>query len=67
MCMQVQNEGSGAKSFKNRIANAPWLQPVVLETAWGLDLTIPGSKGTARACAWFSPTRKEGMLELRLF
>lgn len=63
--MQVQNEGP--KSLRNRVTNAPWVQPVVLETAWGLDLTVPGSRGAARACAWFSPARREGMVELRLF
>lgn len=64
---QVKTEDKQLRTFKSFVRDAPWIQPVVLETVWGVDLTIPGSRGAARACAWFSPTRREGMVELRLF
>ena len=38
-----------------------------LESVYGLDCIVPGSGGAARACAWWSPARKEGLVELRLF
>lgn len=63
---QVTPEGERRSTLKGLATGAPWIQPVVLETVWGLDMIIPGSQGAARACAWFSPTRREGMLGLRL-
>jgi hypothetical protein len=62
----VTPEGKQRKTLRGLATSAPWLQPVLLESVWGLDLVIPGSLGAARACAWYSPTRREGMLGLRL-
>ena len=67
VCFQSRGESNGQRTLRSIAAGAPWLQPVMLETVWGLDLVLPKTQGSARACAWFSPTRREGMLELRLF
>lgn len=38
----------------------------VRDAAAGLDLTLPASAGAARIVAWYSPVRREGMVEIRL-
>jgi len=43
------------------------LRATPLEAVYGLDLTLPGSGGAARAVAWWSPARREAQVELRLF
>lgn len=43
------------------------MRPQLLDSAVALDLVLPGSEGAARLVAWYSPQRREGMLELRLF
>ena len=68
MCaLQIEHSARGRPTLRGLAAGAPWLQPVLLETVWGLDMVLPGTQGTARACAWFSPVRQEAMVELRLF
>ena len=42
------------------------MRPSLVESAYGVDVVVPGSSGAARVVAWWSPGRKEGMLELRL-
>jgi hypothetical protein len=42
------------------------LRPSLLETVYGLDVVLPGSEGLARAAVWYSPARREGMVEIRL-
>ena len=43
------------------------LRATQLETVYGADCCLPGSAGAARLAAWWSPLRREAMLELRLF
>lgn len=43
------------------------LRPTSLvDAAYALDLAVPGTAGCARVVAWYSPQRKEGMLEVRM-
>lgn len=42
------------------------MRPALVDSTYGVDLVVPGSKGAARLVAWYAPMRKEGMLELRL-
>jgi hypothetical protein len=42
------------------------MRPSLVESAYGVDVVVPGSSGAARIVAWWSPGRREGMLELRL-
>jgi hypothetical protein len=42
------------------------MRPSLLESAFGLDLAVPGASGLVRVVAWVSPTRKEAQVELRL-
>ena len=50
-----------------------WLQAIgtlratKLESIIGLDCVVPNTQGAARVAAWWSPLRKEAMMELRLF
>lgn len=57
-------------------AEDPWLlllqairtlRATQLESIFGLDCVVPNSQGAARIAAWWSPSRKEAMMELRLF
>jgi len=41
-------------------------RPALLETAYGLDCVLPGTEGSLRLVGWWSPARREGMVELRL-
>lgn len=43
------------------------LRPTLLEACYGVDYVVPRTAGALRACAWWSPLRKQGMLEARLF
>ncbi|KAJ9507665.1 hypothetical protein QJQ45_019161 [Haematococcus lacustris] len=43
------------------------MRPSLLDAAYGLDLTIPGSQGLGRLVAWWAPRRGEAMVELCLF
>jgi hypothetical protein len=43
------------------------LRATQLEAVYGLDCCVPGAAGAARLAAWWSPLRREAMLELRLF
>ncbi|CAL8462881.1 g2415 [Coccomyxa elongata] len=43
------------------------LRATKLESVFGLDCVVPNSQGAARIAAWWSPLRKEAMMELRLF
>lgn len=43
------------------------LRATQLEAVYGLDCVVPNSQGAARLAAWWSPLRREAMLELRLF
>lgn len=42
------------------------IRPSLVDSAYGLDVAVPGSNGLARVVAWCTPARKEAMLELRL-
>lgn len=42
------------------------LRPSLVETAYGLDVVVPGSSGMARVVAWYAPVRGEAMLQLCL-
>ena len=41
-------------------------RPTLLETAYGVDYVLPGTEGSLRLVGWWSPARREGMVELRL-
>ncbi len=43
------------------------LRATKLESVFGLDFLVPNSQGAARIAAWWSPLRREAMMELRLF
>ncbi|GLC48396.1 hypothetical protein PLESTB_000092700 [Pleodorina starrii] len=43
------------------------MRPQLLEAVYALDLAVPGSRGAARLVAWYTPQRREGMVELRMF
>ena len=43
------------------------LRPSLLETTYGVDCVVPRTGGALRACAWWSPLRRQGLLEARLF
>ncbi|GLI59802.1 hypothetical protein VaNZ11_001767 [Volvox africanus] len=43
------------------------MRPQLLDAVYALDLAVPGLKGAARLVAWYSPQRREGMVELRMF
>jgi hypothetical protein len=43
------------------------LRPSLFEASYGLDVCLPMLSGLARLALWYSPTKKEGLLELRLF
>jgi hypothetical protein len=55
------------------VSNSKWVQAVrtlratQLESILGLDCVVPNTQGAARIAAWWSPLRKEAMMELRLF
>eukprot|EP00798_Chlamydomonas_sp_ICE-L_P027675 gene27675-7316_t len=49
------------------VTHAKSMKPSLQDSVYGLDLGVPGTSGFARVFAWYSPTRKEGMLEVRLF
>ncbi len=48
-------------------AHTTGMRPQLLEAVYALDLAVPGARGVARLVAWYSPQRREGMLEVRLF
>lgn len=61
-----QNQGERS-TLKGIAQTALSVRPSLLESMFGGDLLIPGTEGAARLGAWWSPKRKEGMIELRLF
>ena len=62
----LQEEDRSIEALKNRPAEVLRRGLTNLETVYGVDVTIPGSSGGARFVVWYSPSRKEGMGELRL-
>jgi hypothetical protein len=42
------------------------VRPVVVDSAYGVDVVVPGAGGLVRLVGWYSPNRGEGGLELRL-
>lgn len=61
-----QNQGERS-TLKGLAQTALSIRPSLLETMYGADVVVPGSKGAARVSMWWSPKRREGMMELRLF
>lgn len=61
-----QNQGERS-TLKGIAQTALSIRPSLLETMYGADVIVPGSKGAARVAMWWSPKRREGMMELRLF
>lgn len=66
-----QRKGSASDGTRRDVADL-WetlrgARPSLLETVFGADWIIPGTEGSARASVWYSPVRREGMAELRLF
>ena len=43
------------------------MRPSLASVTYGLDVGVPGTAGLARLAAWYSPSRKEGMVEIKLF
>ncbi|KAK9808249.1 hypothetical protein WJX73_003474 [Symbiochloris irregularis] len=48
-------------------ASARSLRPSLLEVRWGVDCVVLKTGGAVRACAWWSPLRRQGTIEARLF
>jgi hypothetical protein len=42
------------------------ITPALVDSAYGVDVVVPGAGGLVRLVGWFSPGRREGGLELRL-
>ena len=62
----LREEDLNIEALKSRPAEVLRRGFTNLETVYGVDVTIPGSSGGARFVVWYSPSRKEGMGELRL-
>ena len=58
---------SGWRRLTGAAAAVATVRPALLDATYGLDLAVPGAAGLARVVAWYSPGRKEGMVELRVF
>lgn len=43
------------------------IKPCVMDAQFGVDFVVPGTQGAIKLGAWFSPSRKEAMAELRMF
>lgn len=61
-----QNQGERS-TLKGIAQTALSIRPSKLESMFGMDVILPGTEGAARVALWWSPKRKEGMAELRLF
>jgi len=61
-----QNPGE-RRTLKGIAQTALSVRPSLLESIYGADMVIPGTGGGARVAIWWSPKRREGMAELRLF
>ncbi|GIL83435.1 hypothetical protein Vretimale_11203 [Volvox reticuliferus] len=72
---QIRNAASAAAAAGSWFGSAAGalashtggMRPQLLDAVYALDLAVPGLKGTARLVAWYSPQRREGMVELRMF
>ena len=60
------NEGE-RRTVKGVLQTALSVRPGLVEAVWGVDAVLPGTEGAARLALWWSPKRREGMAELRLF
>jgi len=61
-----QNQGD-SRTLKGIAQTALSIRPSLLESMFGGDIIIPGTEGAARVSCFWSPKRREGMVELRLF
>jgi hypothetical protein len=61
-----QNQGD-SRTLKGIAQTALSIRPSLLESMFGGDILIPGTEGAARVSCFWSPKRREGMVELRLF
>lgn len=43
------------------------LRPRLTEAQYGFDFAAPGSGGAVRIGGWYTPSRREGLVEMRLF
>jgi hypothetical protein len=53
--------------FNDDVVPPSPISPNRLQTVYGGDVMVPGLRGVARLAAWYSPGRKEGMMEMRMF
>lgn len=61
--------GLGATSqgiFGGVVDHVKNLQPTLLDVQYGVDFSVPGTHGAVRVGGWYTPSRKEGMVELRM-
>ncbi|CAK0784857.1 hypothetical protein CVIRNUC_008062 [Coccomyxa viridis] len=63
----VPPEEAGRATLEGAWQAIRTLRATQLESIFGLDCVVPNSQGAARIAAWWSPSRKEAMMELRLF
>ena len=69
---KVRSGSAVLRDAKQRLSHAAsavatTVRPSLLDATYALDLAVPGASGLARVVAWYSPFRKEGMVELRMF
>lgn len=73
MRLALEHPSPAARNERGRIttgavaASVKSLRPSLLEAQYGLDYVVPRTGGALRACAWWSPLRRQGMIEARLF
>lgn len=48
------------------IQHVQGLRPTLLDCVYGADVVLPNTGGAGKVCAWFSPMRREAMVEVRL-
>lgn len=63
----VPRDQGERSTVKGLAQTALSVRPSLLEAVYGADVVVPGTEGAARVAMWWSPKRREGMVELRLF
>lgn len=58
--------GSSFRGMGGILDHLKCTQPSLKDVQYGIDFAVPGSYGAVRAGAWYTPSRKEGMMELRI-
>ena len=66
-CLELAFRGYAIEHTYVGVQAVRTLRATQLESIFGLDCVVPNTKGAARVAGWWSPSRKEAMMELRLF